>query len=131
MDSDPETLAFRIHDLYRKIAPQFGHEPGTTNEVRPWDELPGRDRMCAVAVADLLIQTWAEADDPEPPAEPERRMWRIKRDGDSWWNSPYWVIDPGGKPDNGHWWLWTAKRALTRARKNCNPSVVWIEPDRP
>jgi hypothetical protein len=49
-----ENLARRFHEVYEKIAPNFGYET-KPESAKPWDEIPPNNRALMVATADVLL----------------------------------------------------------------------------
>lgn len=49
-----ESVARRFHELYERLAPNFGYETRPESAV-PWSEVPERNRSLMVAVADVLL----------------------------------------------------------------------------
>lgn len=49
-----EGLARGFHDLYERLAPNFGYETRPESAV-PWEQVPEANRNLMVAVADVLL----------------------------------------------------------------------------
>jgi len=51
----PEQLARAFHDIYERLAPQFGYETREESRV-PWDDLPPNNKRLMIAVAEVILQ---------------------------------------------------------------------------
>jgi len=49
-----ESLARRFHEVYERLAPNFGYET-RSESAKPWNLIPPNNRALMVAVADVLL----------------------------------------------------------------------------
>lgn len=49
-----ESLARRFHEVYEKLAPNFGYET-KAESAKPWEDVPVNNRALMVATADVLL----------------------------------------------------------------------------
>jgi hypothetical protein len=55
----PEQLAKVFHDVYERLAPQFGYETREESRV-PWDHLPKANKQLMIAVAEVVLVSFNE-----------------------------------------------------------------------
>ncbi len=63
----PEELARAFHDIYERLAPQFGYETREESRV-PWDHLPTNNRRLMIAVAEVILTHFHDEKGPESDA---------------------------------------------------------------
>lgn len=49
-----ENVARRFHELYERLAPNFGYETRRESAV-PWEQVPENNRRLMICVADVLL----------------------------------------------------------------------------
>jgi hypothetical protein len=71
---DAEALARRFHEVYERLAPEFGYQTRQETAV-PWGEVPERNKRLMIAVCQELLDSVraASATDASssPDAEPQ------------------------------------------------------------
>lgn len=55
MAMDAEAVAKLFHEIYERLAPQFGYETRKAS-AKPWDQVPENNRKLMVAVCAELIK---------------------------------------------------------------------------
>jgi len=69
----PEELARAFHDIYERLAPQFGYET-RAETARPWDQLPTNNRRLMIAVAEVILTHLHDEEGPESDALHQSRL---------------------------------------------------------